>query len=375
MKKVLFASTALVAAGLMITGTASASEKIKLELGGFSKWWVVGQFQDDNYLRANNRDFNNVDIKGDNEIHFGGSTKLDNGMVVGVQTTLGSGGHTDNTIDQSYAFVETGYGKVIIGNHDNGTKLLHVSAPDAAGNKGSDGILTGGFAVQTPDNFVALSETAIGTDGVAEKITYVAPTFMGLTLGASYIPNATAHNRGLVDITNTIGEIYGVGGLYANTFGDVDLKLSGGWVTYNAATGINNTGITGDGDVNEYSVGTALSMGGFTLGGSYRHVDGYRRHTTDLQDTSDAQAWDVGVQYATGPYAVSLMYMQTETVGTVTTVGDDKMTLIQASGSYNLGAGVDLLATVGHVDYDDETVTAANNNKGWAVMTGLGLSF
>ena len=41
MKKILFASTALVAVG-MTAGTAQASDPIKLQLGGFSKWWVVG---------------------------------------------------------------------------------------------------------------------------------------------------------------------------------------------------------------------------------------------------------------------------------------------------------------------------------------------
>ncbi|MEW5728208.1 MAG: porin, partial [Pseudomonadota bacterium] len=118
MKKVLIASTALVAAGMMTAGAAQASEKIKLNLGGFSKWWVVGQWNDDKYQRNAIADYNSVDVKGDNEIFFGGSTTLDNGMKVGVQIELEAGGHTDqssDTIDESYMFVETGFGKFIVG--------------------------------------------------------------------------------------------------------------------------------------------------------------------------------------------------------------------------------------------------------------------
>lgn len=385
MKKVLFASTALVAAGMMMTAaTASASEKIKLNVGGFSKWWVVGQFQDDTYLNAAVADYNQVDIKGDNEIFFGGSTALDNGMKVGVQVELEAGGHTETStggdvIDESYVWLETGFGKFIVGSENNGAYLLHVMAPDAAGNWGEGGIMTSNAAIRQPDAISAMPggyTTAIATDGDADKITYVAPSFMGLTLGATYAPNNDEDNRGLTDLNaaGRVSDVFGVGGLYANTFGDVGLKVSAGWATYQSKVAPNSS-ITGDGELSEYSVGTQLAFQGFTLGGSYRQRDGYRSVRTDLQDTGDAKAWDVGVQYAAGPYAVSLAYFNAKTVGTTTVVGDDEVTFIQASGKYNLGAGVDVLASVGHAKYDDETTTRGNNNEGWTVMTGLGLSF
>ena len=98
MKKVLIASTALVAAGLMTAGTASASEKIKLNLGGFSKWWVVGAWQNASYKDAavGGAQPVAVDIKGDNEVYFGGSTTLDNGLKVGIDIQLEAGGHSDS---------------------------------------------------------------------------------------------------------------------------------------------------------------------------------------------------------------------------------------------------------------------------------------
>lgn len=77
MKKILIASTALVAAGLMTTGTAAASEKIKLNLGGFSKWWVVGAWQDSDYEAVVDGASTNADVKGDNEIWFHPQQRLD----------------------------------------------------------------------------------------------------------------------------------------------------------------------------------------------------------------------------------------------------------------------------------------------------------
>lgn len=391
MKKILVASTALVAASVMSAGAASASEKIKLELGGFSKWWVVGAWQDDSFQANRNAagaqgDYNSVDIKGDNEIFFSGSTTLNNGMNVGVNIELEAGGnHNANgansdsadLIDKSNVFISGGFGKFIVGTEANGTALLHVMAPDAAANIDSDGILTGGWAIVRPDavNGIQIT-TAIDTDGDAEGITYVAPTFYGLTLGASYKPNSSQDTRAASRINGnadvTAGEIYGVGALYANTFGGVDLKVSAGWATYDLNQGA--AVAQGKDGVQEYAFGTQLAYAGFTVGGSYRKLnsDAGANNTAVLPES---RTWDAGIQYASGPYAVSLFYFNSKSAGTQNVAGDDEFTVYQLSGKYALGPGVDVLATVGHAEYEDETNLAQNENKGWSVMTGLSLAF
>ena len=162
MKKILFASTALVAAGLMSAGPAEAADKIKLNLGGFSKWWVVGAWQNNDFEAQNGAAYasssntgqrQQVDVKGDNEIWFTGETTLDNGLKVGVKVELEAGGHSDITtdvIDQSYAWVEGGFGKLQIGTLPSVAAALHVQAPDAAGNWGNGGLMTGNFAIIRP---------------------------------------------------------------------------------------------------------------------------------------------------------------------------------------------------------------------------------
>jgi len=381
MKKVLIASTALVAATMLSAGAASASEKIKLNLGGFSKWWVVGAWQEDSFQGANNADYNSVDIKGDNEVYFGGSTTLDNGLQVGIDIQLEAGGHTDqttDTIDESYVYVAGGFGKFIIGSKNNGTYLLHVTAPDAAGNWNEGGMMMGDFTIAKPaavQGMLGGNTTAIATDSDAEGITYVSPTFYGLTVGGTYKPNSTQDDRGATNIANTTGtaslgagEIFGAGALYANTFGGVGVKVSAGWATYDArTTTIANPGPSDK--VNEYSAGTQLSYAGFTLGGSYR-----QQNAAGAAAAFDGSAWDAGLQYASGPYAVSLAYFRSEVDGTVGG-GEDTIEAYQLSGKYNLGAGVDVLASAGRIEYKDETSVVANSNEGWTVMTGLSLAF
>lgn len=452
MKKVLIASTALVAATMVSAGAASASEKIKLNLGGYSKWWVVGAFNEDGYNRDITKATNGgtvqnpaeVDVKGDNEVYFGGSTTLDNGLQVGIDIQLEAGGHADSrqngnssttdVIDESYVWLAGGFGKVIVGSKNNGTYLIHNTAPDAAGNWNEGGIMTGGFAIARPNYAIAAaagntftvsvdqmgqvsadaavisgafnqggtgSTTAILTDGDSEGVTYVSPTFYGFTFGASYKANGLSEDGRGVE-ANAM-PVYGAGLLYTNTFGGVGVKADIGYAQYNLHNTLGGgNGVVQHGQQREYSAGLNLSYAGFTLGGSYRQIVDDKTGTanavalgaTGADKDYDGKAWDLGLQYASGPYAVSFAYFQSKTGGIVIDTDEDKIEAYQLSGKYTLGAGVDVLASVGYIKYTDElkgnTVAgttgqpglgnAANlsdafENKGWVVMTGLSLAF
>lgn len=404
MKKVLIASTALVAATVFSAGAASASEKIKLNLGGFSKWWVVGQWNDDTF-QANNSaagaqgDYNSVDVKGDNEVYFGGSTTLDNGLQVGIDIQLEAGGNNNSNgavtndsndmIDESYVWLAGGFGKVIVGSKNNGTYLIHNTAPDAAGNWNEGGIMTGGFSLVKPTSVQTITPgsnggntTAIVTDNDAEGLTYVTPTFYGFTFGASYKPNAVEDTRASQQLNATAGgtattasEIYGAGVLYANTFGGVGVKADFGWATYEAESYRGTLVSRGKVGVNEYSAGANLSYAGFTLGGSYRQVIADTDATAAADIDLSGNAWDVGLQYASGPYAVSLAYFKSKVEDSVANQNEDEIEFYQLSGKYNLGAGVDALASIGYADFAGEGNRPQENNSGWVAMTGLSLAF
>ena len=441
MKKILFASTALVAASMMSAGAAQAADKIKLDVGGFSKWWVVGTWQSTAFQNSGNNGAPtgnnvangtnnsgqraNVDVKGDNEIWFSGSTALDNGLKVGVFVSLEAGGHTDITtdvIDASFAWIEGGFGKVIAGTAPNGTALTHVQAPDAANGTLGGSIMGTNFAVTNVKSVMGMNQivgyststntTAFIADDKAEKLTYVAPSFYGLTLGASYIPNVMRQDSRSTPLGRA--EAWGGTALYANTFGPVGVKASAGyvWVDISAAGNVGVNAMTAQ------MYGTQLSYAGFTLGGSAQiaHQDNSpgaaaggltnslllasgdsRAGLVNLATVKNNQqldfggiAYDVSLMYASGPYAVSVGYFRSEVVGIKndSTVAlsshngrGDVIEMYQASGKYNLGPGVDALATVGYIDYKDQRkgtmgATDANyENSGWTAMTGLSLTF
>lgn len=389
MKKILIATTALVACS--VAGGAQASEKIKLDLGGYSKWWVVGAQQKGSY-KASQAGFQpiGVDIKGDNEIFFSGETTLDNGLTVGILVELEAGGNTDtrastaantDVIDKANVYVSGGFGKVIIGTEANGTVLMHNMAPDAAGNWGSDGILTGGWAIVQPAGWTqgglgTRTTTELDTDDNAEKITYVSPTFNGFTVGGSYIPNANPLNEDSRGVSAASAQGYGVSAMYAGTIGEVDVKANVGTIWYALQRANNASGTTWNPHVGynrEWAVGTQLTYAGFTLGGSYRSI--HDSEASNSTVSSDGNVWDAGLAYAWGNYAVSIAYLHTQEKGQITVGGSNKMDTYQASGKYSMGPGVDALASVGYQKYDGETAGATQDNKGWAAMTGLSLAF
>jgi predicted porin len=384
MKKILIASTALVAAGLLSSGPAQAAEKIKLELGGFSKWWVVGAWQDSSFEDGAGVGYANVDVKGDNEVFFSGDTTLDNGMKIGINIELEAGGGTETSqggdvIDKSYVFMETQFGKFIVGTEANGAVLLHVMAPDAAGVWGADSLLNSGNSIVQPANVSVMKTTEIDTDDNADKITYVAPSFYGLTLGASYIPHAGgAASKGEDNLAQPASMgVYGVGAGYANTFGPVGLKLSSGFVWGDA----NAAGVAGD--LQEWSAGGQLAYAGFTLGGSFRQRtldDKSGQGMAALGTNIDGHVWDAGLLYDAGIWQVSFSYMNSVNSDSTADTNDDQMTTYQVSGKYSLSPGVDLVASGGWVEFDDESQKAStggdsNHNEGWVVATGLSLTF
>ncbi len=363
MKKVLFASTALVA--LSLTGVAQASDPIKLGLGGYSKWVVA--YADNDVTGSK---FQDVDIKGTNEVHFKGSTTLDNGIKISVQMELEAGGNTDQTtdvIDESYVTVSGGFGTIIAGTRWNGAYLLHVTAPDAGGFSLDSELGINGGTYLAKNSNAAPTTTGIdvpNTTNKPETLTYVAPSFAGFTLGASYVPNWSEDNRGATaDDLIGVSDLVGFAGMYSGTFSAVTLKASVGYVVAaDTAATINSH--------DQLSLGAQLGYAGFSVGGGYRKMwteNSNGTMTTDLTATT----WTVGAMYAQGPFAVSFNYFDSSAKG------GDSIESYFVSGKYNLGAGVDLIGMIGYGDFDEGNGAArdTNYNDGWVVTSGIALAF
>ena len=128
MKKILLGSTAIVAAGMIVSApvmAAAHAEKMKLSVGGYMEQWV-GFTSGDNGV---NQDYSGFDIKSDAEIHFKGSTKLDNGMTIGVNVQLEASQNGDQ-IDESYMIVKGSFGEINIGDENSAMYKMHYAPSD-----------------------------------------------------------------------------------------------------------------------------------------------------------------------------------------------------------------------------------------------------
>ena len=128
MKKVLLGSTAIVAAGMIASApSAIAAEKMKLSVGGYMEQWFGFTSQDD----ATGQDYSGFSTVSDGEIHFKGSTKLDNdnGIKIGVNVQLEAQQGGDQ-IDEQYMTVSGGFGQIIIGDENSALYKMHYAPND-----------------------------------------------------------------------------------------------------------------------------------------------------------------------------------------------------------------------------------------------------
>ena len=100
MRKALFGTTALIAAGLLASG-AQAAEMIGIGVGGYFHAGVSLVDQD---MDGGKRDFG---VDREAEIIFTGSTTLDNGLSVGVNVQL-EGETSGDQIDESFMWIGGG---------------------------------------------------------------------------------------------------------------------------------------------------------------------------------------------------------------------------------------------------------------------------
>lgn len=359
MKKILLGTSALLVAGFMAASANAAP--IKLSVGGYANWYTG--YVGGNNAYENRNTYNQVPVVGDVEISFKGETALQNGVkfgtVVEVEGVSGAVGQMNE--DQSYIYVDSAFGRVLLGKMDSMSKQFHTASKDVGllGIQASDmSMLAPGVGGFNNYGFTGLSTDVRDNDDAA-SIAYVSPKWNGLTVAASYSDmsfDATSNEEG--NDAMYMGVV-----AYENTFGGVDLSADLAYAKYDAS----NEPV--DGDLNgvsvnaDYAIVAGLRLGyeGFTVGGGYKFVE------ARLPGTGDYSAFDMGVAYETGPYGVSLSYIYGKQE---TNVADMKESLLLASASYNVTAGVDTFASFGYA-----TNEVTTKQKAYVFATGLGLSF
>ena len=199
MKRVaLLGSTALFGAGMM-ANTAMAADGIKLGVGGFFRTAYMVNFDDDSEGEPGN-ERNTDGVFCDAEIHFNGSTVLDNGLEVGARVELEGEDDDGDQIDEAWIYFSGGFGEVRMGSTDDALTGACILPPGGTTNFSAFSPNQWGANTDGAADFPALSSNAacVGVDDRedAQKLVYISPSFGGFQLNLWYTPNGGDERHG-----------------------------------------------------------------------------------------------------------------------------------------------------------------------------------
>jgi len=384
MKKILLGSTAIVAAGMIMSAPVMAAEKIKLSVGGYMEQWVgytstdSSNFPESGQPAGTTQDFGGFAMVQDAEIHFKGKTKLDNGMSVGVNVQLEASQNGDQ-IDETYMEVSGGFGKIILGDENSAMYKMHYAPSDYGIGMNSGDVtawnkpltdaegqkINNGASYRQP-----FGATYVEPNGVndSSKISYFTPRVSGFQLGLSYAPDAKQDNNSLTNRDQNNTDYVMVGANFVQKMGGMDIGISAGYGT------ASDTADGTDDEPEATSFGIKLGMNGFSAGVSYANFSDH--------GAADAEGINAGVAYASGPMGVSLAYYGGEKDGDKTSgalnTGQAEVDAIHLSGKYAMGPGVTFAGTLGHSTYSSDDVAIDNSvdeSSATYLVMGLKLSF
>ena len=316
MKKVLIATTAIVAAGLGTTATAAEWDT------RVTGYYFLGLGVSDNGGQ------DGVAILRDGEAHVRAKLVADNGITFQARIELEAFTSGDQ-IDENYGTISGSFGTILIGGNDDAVYNNHVGTIYAPGARIG---YYDSFSLTTAAG-AAFSNPGIGSDQLG--IHYTSPSLSGFKVYGSYHPSTGSDGGG--DSNNPVFETddyWTVGASYNGDFGDFGFGISAGYTDDFRGTDL-------------ITIGANVSASGFTLAGTYENTD------TAAGDTDE---FAIGAQYSTGPWTIGGGFHDQEGVGEVGA----------AWVTYGLAPGV--LFTAG-VEYGDDNGTAGSDFGGLAYLT------
>ena len=358
----------------VIAGPAAADSGIKLGVGGYFKEAYMVVFDDDSEGEIGN-EHNTDGFFNDAEVHFTGSTTLDNGLEVGARIEL-EGENDDDQIDEAWVYFSGGFGEVRIGSDDEALANACIVPPGGTGNFSAFspnqwGANNGVFGFGTGAAFQGVNFstntvcTGVDDSGDAQKIVYISPLFAGFQLTASYTPNGGDQNH-----TDGVGPHIGMP-LNADEESRHNFSVYGtysfegdGWGLVAGAGGSweghveRSPGANRD-EQDFYQAGLDLTFGSFAIGGVFE----YFNNANSFSNGQDVDAWVAGggISYSTDVWTIGAQYSHQDAEGD-NLQGNDLQDLeftmdrVVLTGNYAMGPGINIDAELGYtwIDTDPE---------------------
>ncbi len=385
MKKILFGTTALVSA-LALANIASAqptspaAAPLTVTLGG-SVQFNAGVTDED--LDTNLRG-HGAETDTDAFLHIEGTS--DEGLKYGAKAQLLPERNEGEAADEYFIFLGGDWGTVELGEVDGAADRLSTYAPTDFGKGGALGQYT---------DFINTTNIANGIDTTAgiedaykafdsrqaPKITYFSPRFAGFQFGASFAADGDYSSLGGVNRTDTVGgttqglldrtsfeNFYEIGVNYKQEFNALMAELSAGYVGASA-----KSDVTDYEDVSALAFGARLGYMGFTLGGGYV-LNGQSGYASGSANDDDAEAFNVGLQYETGPFIVGANALFSSNEGIQTSSTDNELTTYGVGATYKVAPGLSTFVEATMFDYQSSG-GAAQDNEGSTIIFGSRLDF
>lgn len=296
--------------------------------------------------------------------------------------------------EQVMLYLESGYGRVEIGNYTGVTESMKVNAGTfASATGGIDGnsqyywnqftadIITN----KTKDTKYAFLKTANLTRnklgkfafrGVnAVKVNYYTPEFYGLRFGFTFTPKAKVHSTALnvnkrVKGKDIFKNMFEISLYYTDEIGNIGVKLA-------IVSEFGKNKKDKEKNLMAYEVGTNLSYQGFIVGASYRDCRKYgacnRNNTLEFGEES---YWTAGIGYANSPISASLTHLQAKRgIGIVNDGNNNKYNKLK-----NTVIGVDYRIArdlMPYIEFSSFKMNQASrfkkedNNNGYIFMIGV----
>jgi len=325
------------------------------------------------------QDFSGFDIKSDSEIHFKGSTTLDNGISVGVNVQLEGNSNAGDQIDESYLIVKGGFGEINLGSENSAMYKMHY-APSEFGISINSGDQTGWTSATTNAGGSSISEggyfrAPFGSTYIeplrandSEKLTYYTPRVEGFQLGLSYAPDTAQDSNGQPNRDTANTDLMMAGLNFNRSFGSTNVRASLGYGTVLDGIAGTNT------EASAFNAGLGLGFGGLGLGISYASYDD--------SGANDGSGLNAGVNYSSGPWGVSLSYFHGEKDGSTTAgvlTGDGEIDTFMLSAKYALGPGITAAGTLAHTSLNSDDTglvgTDSADVEATYVVVGMKVSF
>ena len=383
MKKVLFGTTAIVAAAFagqaLANGSVQHNDGVTLSVGGYFIAGVgIGPYSEqaaqhdpsesisdgDTYAGQLDEDLEkDFHIINDGEIHFKAKGTLDNGIGIEVRVELEAFYADGSQIDEHWMKVKTAFGTILVGANDTAIDKI----------AGGIGRMKGGIAGGSWDReymFVpGATDYHLGDDGDGYSVQYYSPNISGFEFGVSYTPDTatpttvnassgTSTNQG--NTTNS-NDLITVGASYAGNFGDVDFAIGGGYATMEQ----DNLD-----EITTYGGGLELGFGAVTVGGAIL----MREEEFNTGGEINADYYGGGIEYETGPWVFGLSALFTEVDESNGAQNDDfEAFVLNAAVGYELGDGVNLGLGIdyGEVDFTGSSTDADDESIGGVLLLGV----